>query len=249
MSRQDKKEKKKVDKELIGIIIFCCADSAIIIISLLFYINFCIEKPFMPKPWFVLILIFFLAILMPLSVWLYFENKRMDDIYNRYEERLLRGGKERSKSQTQGTEEKEIEQESKDVISDMLKNNAEIIEYFKITKGQERVSYWFSVTCSIVGVIILGYSVYAALESKNIGFTVTTVISGAITEVVSGIILWIHNKSAMQLNYYYDALHENEKFLSAINLADKLGEDNKELIYIKIIEAQIRENKKIEKSS
>ena len=52
-------------------------------------------------------------------------------------------------------------------------------------------------------------------------------------------VLWIHNKSALQLNYYYDALHENEKFLSAINMADKLSKEKKEEMYIEIIRKQI----------
>ena len=74
---------------------------------------------------------------------------------------------------------------------------------------------------------------------KNLGISIIAALSGAITEIISGVVLWIHNKSALQLNYYYDSLHENEKFLSAVNIADKLSEEKKEDMYIEIIRKQI----------
>lgn len=69
--------------------------------------------------------------------------------------------------------------------------------------------------------------------------SIIAAVSGAITDIASVIVLGIHNKSALQLNYYYDALHENEKLLSAINMADKLNTDKREEIYMEIIRKQI----------
>ena len=63
--------------------------------------------------------------------------------------------------------------------------------------------------------------------------------SGSISELISGTVFWVHNKSALQLNHYYDALHENEKFLSAVNIADKLSPEKKEEVLIEIIHKQI----------
>lgn len=111
-----------------------------------------------------------------------------------------------------------------------------------------------SVGCAIIGVVMLIVSIGVVFLNERIEITIITAISGATTELVSGIVLWIHNKSAMQLNFYYNSLHENEKFLSAIKMVDRIEDKNKkEQMYEEIIKAQIRareeskENKENEK--
>ena len=69
------------------------------------------------------------------------------------------------------------------------------------------------------------------------------VISGAITELIAGTIFWLHNKSALQLNHYYDALHENEKVLLAINLTNTLSSEERESMCKEIIRTQIYKQK------
>lgn len=132
--------------------------------------------------------------------------------------------------------------DEKDIIALMLKNNDEIAEYFKISKGQAKSSYWFSIIACIIGIAMIGLSIYGFLTMKDIQFTIIGIVGGAITELIAGTVLVIHNKSALQLNYYYDALHENEKILSAINLADKLPEDQRIQMYIEIIRSQIEKS-------
>lgn len=145
----------------------------------------------------------------------------------------------------------EQDKREKDVLELMFKNNKEISEYFEISKKQEKTSYIISVGCAIIGVAMLIVSIGAVFLNKRIETTIITAISGAMTELVSGIVLWIHNKSAMQLNFYYNSLHENEKFLSAIKMVDRIEDKNKkEQMYEEIIKAQIRvreENKENEK--
>lgn len=143
------------------------------------------------------------------------------------------------------------DKKKRDVIQRMLDNNKEITEYFAISKKQEKFSYRVSMACAIIGAIILFSSIGAIVFNKGIEITVVTIISGAITELVSGVVLWIHNKSAMQLNFYYNSLHENEKVLSAINMVDRIEDkDKKQQMYEEIIRSQIRaseENKENEK--
>lgn len=126
----------------------------------------------------------------------------------------------------------------KDIIAQMYDNNNEIKEYFKISKRQAKSSFLFSVFACTVGVLMLGLAIYGAIVVNDLQIAIIGIISGAITEVISGTVLWVHNKSALQLNHYYDALHQNEKFLSAINLADKLGDEKREEMYIEIIRKQ-----------
>lgn len=143
----------------------------------------------------------------------------------------------------------ERDEREKDVLELMLNNNKEIAEYFEISKKQEKFSYIISVGCAIVGVAMLIVSIGAVFLNERIETTIITAVSGAITELVSGIVLWIHNKSAMQLNFYYNSLHENEKFLSAIKMTDRIEDkDKKEQMYEEIIKAQIRSKKESEEN-
>ncbi len=132
------------------------------------------------------------------------------------------------------------DEKEKDIIALMLKNNYEINEYFQISKIQARSSFGFSIIACVVGIAMISISLYGVFKMKDTQFAIIGIVGGAITELIAGTVLVIHNKSALQLNYYYDALHENEKFLSAINLADKLDDDTKREMYIEIIRAQIQ---------
>lgn len=129
--------------------------------------------------------------------------------------------------------------DNRDIIALMIKNYGEITEYFKISKRQAKSSYCFAMISCIAGICILVVSIYGVLVIANKELAIVGIISGAIVEVISGTVLWVHNKSALQLNHYYDALHENEKFLSAINLADKLCDRKREEMYVEIIRKQI----------
>ena len=86
-------------------------------------------------------------------------------------------------------------------------------------------------------------SLYAIFKIDDMQFAIIGIVGETITELIAGIVLVIHNKSALQLNYYYDALHENEKFLSAINLVDKLEDTEKTQMYIEVIRAQIKQTR------
>ncbi len=129
--------------------------------------------------------------------------------------------------------------EKKDIIALMLRNNDEITEYFKISKTQAKSSFWFSVISCIVGMGALAIGIYGIVVLKDVSVSVISLISGSISELISGTVFWVHNKSALQLNHYYNALHENEKFLSAVNIADKLSAEKREEVLIEIIHKQI----------
>lgn len=239
----DKKELAKFYGKILILILF---DISIIWASveiLLKYNETIIKMPKFPKPNYLIVdLTIILAFAFSMNFLLGFliKDKKKesieDSLYNTYLLQLI--------------EDNEDDEKKKDVIEKMLKNNNEIEEYFKISKKQEKFSYGVSMACAIVGAIMLFSSIAAIFFNRGIEITVVTIISGAITELVSGIVLWIHNKSAMQLNFYYNSLHENEKFLSAINMTDRIEDkDKKEQMYEEIIKAQIRvkeENKENE---
>lgn len=137
------------------------------------------------------------------------------------------------------TESDKKEERNKDVIALMLKNNDEIAEYFRISKSHVKISFWISAISCIVGVFALMTGVYGILLLKDTTVSLIGLISGAVSEVISGTVFWVHNKSALQLNRYYDSLHENERFLSSITLVEKLSIEKKDDAYLEIIRKQI----------
>lgn len=150
-------------------------------------------------------------------------------------------------SNTEKEDTKEKEEAPKDIIALMLKNNDELTEYFQISKSQSRWSFWLSSLACISGIIILGITIYSVITLKQTDIAVVGVISGAITELIAGTIFWLHNKSALQLNHYYDALHENEKVLLAINLTNTLSPEERENMCKEIIRTQIYKQKSNDK--
>lgn len=169
---------------------------------------------------------------------------------NRYERYLLERIDEKlnliKNSKDEKSEEESIDivkseelMNGSDILAEMLKNHIEIKEYFKISKNQSKFSFYLSIISSVIGIIVVIIAASGIVIFKNLGISIIAAVSGAITEIISGIVLWIHNKSALQLNYYYDSLHENEKFLSALNIADKLSEEKREDMYMEIIRKQI----------
>lgn len=132
---------------------------------------------------------------------------------------------------------------SNDIVGQMLKNYDEIREYFQISKSQSRWSFRLSALACVSGIIILAITVYSVIILKQTDIAVVGVISGAITEVIAGTIFWLHNKSALQLNHYYDALHENEKVLLAINLTNTLSLEERESMCKEIIRTRIYKQK------
>lgn len=174
------------------------------------------------------------------------ENKGKNHNYeNKYENYLLNKIDSKQESYTnQKVEVKrnKIVRESEpdtDIFAEMLKNYNETREYFKISKFQSKFSFFVSVFSAIAGFIILAVAIYGIIDNEHLEVSIIAAVSGAITEIASVVVLGIHNKSALQLNYYYDALHENEKLLSAINMADKLNADKREEMYMEIIRKQI----------
>lgn len=170
----------------------------------------------------------------------YSENKYEKYLLKRIDEKLnliKNSESEEGKKEISDTKNSEELLYGSDILAEMLKNHIEIKEYFRISKSQSKFSFYFSIISSVVGIMVIIIAAFGIVAFKEI--SIIAALSGAITEIISGIVLWIHNKSALQLNYYYDSLHENEKFLSAVNIADKLSEEKKEDMYIEIIRKQI----------
>lgn len=127
--------------------------------------------------------------------------------------------------------------EEANIIGLMAMNLAEIRQFYTLTKNQAISSYIFAKNTSIVGIlfVILSIAISLVFDKNDIAFV--TGISGAIIEILAATSLFIYKKSQTQLNYYYSSLHNNERFLSLINISSKTK--NRDDLYADIVHSEL----------
>ena len=77
----------------------------------------------------------------------------------------------------------------------------------------------------------------------SFGITITSVIGGVVTELIAGTALVVYQNSLSQLNHYHKALHEDERFLSSVNLLGKFSTiEAKDNMLQEIIRSEIQMN-------
>lgn len=131
---------------------------------------------------------------------------------------------------------------SDDVIDLMLKNVRELREYYIISKRQATNAFSASLIVCFLGFIvyIAGIAVFV-ISGKNA--LLLTTISGTIVEVISGLFFWLYRHAIKQLNIYHQRLGTTEKYLTAIRLVDKMGQDKHDDMYKHIIECVLIDNR------
>ena len=127
-----------------------------------------------------------------------------------------------------------------DILELMSLNMKEIKEYYFLSKNMAKHSFLLAIIMCILGFVVISFSI-VSLFMKDITFiqSIIPVIGGSVVEVIAGTSLVVYKKSLEQLNQYYESLHNNERFLSLVNLVDKLSDDKKDETYISIINSQL----------
>lgn len=128
------------------------------------------------------------------------------------------------------------QQKDYDVFKLLYKNVTESTQYYVISKRQASKSFALAVISCILGVTIYisGFLIVAFLD-KDI--TLLTTISGTIAELITGLSFWIYNKCIKQLNEYHKRLSSTEKYLTSIQMADKMEPPKRDEMYRWIIES------------
>lgn len=130
---------------------------------------------------------------------------------------------------------------SDDVLQMMALNMREIKEYYFLSKNMAKKSFNLSMLMCVLGFLTIASSIiFLFFTDINFIEALIPIIGGTIVEIIAGTSLVVYNKSLEQLNKYYDSLHNNEKFLSLVNLVDKLSDDKKDEVYIDIINNQLQ---------
>ena len=119
----------------------------------------------------------------------------------------------------------------------MINNLGEIKQFYKLTKNQEENAYKLAKDSSIAGIALIVVAIFIALIFNNNQIAMATTAGGVIVEVLAGTSLFVYQKTLKQLNYYYASLHNNERFLSIINIVGKTN--IKDELYQKIVESEL----------
>lgn len=99
--------------------------------------------------------------------------------------------------------------------------------YRNIRWGQQqaKIAFVFGIVFSVCGLLVYCLPLIMHKELGNasvVSSVISPLIGGTISELIGATAMLIYSKSIRQLNYYHKALHENERFLSCINIIHQL---------------------------
>ncbi len=153
----------------------------------------------------------------------------------------IRGSVRLSRSNFQkGERVQNDEEETSDILELMLANMREIKDYYVLSKMQAKNAFFLAVVMCITGFILMGISISAAFfNTDNLISTIVPAIGATIVEVIAGTSLIVYKKSLEQLNHYYNSLHNNERFLSIVNIVSKVSQERQDEMYFEIVRSQI----------
>lgn len=122
------------------------------------------------------------------------------------------------------TERDDANNEVVDALGRMLINLEDIKEFYTWSQRQAKQSFFLAVGLCIFGFALIVASV-VLIVVLNSGYEVAIVstIGGVTTELIAGTALVVYKNSLSQLNHYHKALHEDERFLSSVNLLGKFS--------------------------
>lgn len=116
----------------------------------------------------------------------------------------------------------------KDALELMKLNLSNINEYYIWSQKQAKSAFNAAIATCSVGFLLVVAAVLIPIVRRDFNSTISFIsfLSGAITEIIGGTIFFVYRKSLAQLNYYHKALHEDQRFLSSVNLIKKFHDEN-----------------------
>ena len=131
-----------------------------------------------------------------------------------------------------------------DALGRMRINLEDIKEFYTWSQKQARAAFSLAIAMCIGGYILLvGAVLFPILFGLSMEMSIIPAIGGAIAEFIAVTALFVYRSSLSQLNHYHKALHEDERFLSSVNLLDKFNssETSDEMLK-EIIRSEIQMN-------
>lgn len=126
---------------------------------------------------------------------------------------------EEKKSSRNEDKKKEI-----DALGRMMINLEDIKEFYTWSQKQAKASFILAVFMCVFGFALMIAAVMVPIVFRlSFEMSIIPAIGGIITELIAGTALVVYRNSLSQLNHYHKALHEDERFLSSVNLLGKFS--------------------------
>ena len=111
-----------------------------------------------------------------------------------------------------------------DALGRMLINLEDIKEFYTWSQRQAKATFVLAVVMCVLGFGLITIASLSQIVFKiNFNITIISAIGGVTTELIAGTALIVYRSSLSQLNHYHKALHEDEHFLSSVNLLGKFS--------------------------
>ena len=103
-------------------------------------------------------------------------------------------------------------------------NLEDIKEFYTWSQKQTKASFILAVIMCISGFGLMIVAILIPIVFRlSFQMSIIPAIGGVITELIAGTALVVYRNSLSQLNHYHKALHEDERFLSSVNLLGKFS--------------------------
>lgn len=111
-----------------------------------------------------------------------------------------------------------------DALGRMMIKLEDIKEFYTWSQKQAKASFILAVAMCIFGfILMIGAVMLPVVFRLSFEMSIIPAIGGVITELIAGTALVVYRNSLSQLNHYHKALHEDERFLSGVNLLGKFS--------------------------
>lgn len=123
-------------------------------------------------------------------------------------------------------------------------NLEDIKEFYTWSQKQAKASFILAVIMCIAGfILVTGAVLLPVIFKLPFQTSIIAAVGGVITELIAGTALSVYRNSLLQLNHYHKALHEDERFLSSVNLLGKFSTtDIQDKMLQEIIRSEIQMN-------
>jgi len=141
-----------------------------------------------------------------------------------YSRRLKTAIISNNESLLKNSNEQHEDKQNLNALGRMLVNLQDIKQFYTWSQKQAKASFVLAVVSCIAGFLLICLSVILPIVC-NLQFEIAIIpaIGGALTELIAGTALIVYKSSLKQLNHYHRALHEDERFLSSVNLVEKFS--------------------------
>lgn len=131
-----------------------------------------------------------------------------------------------------------------DALGRMLINLEDIKEFYTWSQKQAKAAFYLAICMCVLGFLLMATSVVLLMVfNLSIQASLLPTIGGIVTELIAGTALIVYKNSLLQLNHYHKALHEDERFLSSVNLINKFNSiETQDEILKEIIRSEIQMN-------